>query len=159
MEKSTILGRIFLATEQERASELIKQFRPMLRSPRHVKSIFTAVNHEFADETPENRRLIFIACVYQSYQPLSFLPAIKSEENRTRQAAGKLPVGVRDEMSRCLGFNNPEMASHFKQFTEPQMKPFNTGPERPFKLKVMSIIAKFKVHSINADDHYYSMGL
>jgi hypothetical protein len=157
MEKSTILGRIFLATEQERASELIKQFRPMLRSPRHVKSIFTAVNHEFADETPENRRLIFIACIYQSYQPLSFLPAIKSEENRTRQAAGKLPAGVRDEMSRCLGFNNPEMCSHFKTQTESPMKPFNTGPERPFRIKVMSIIKKFKKYSINTDDHQFEM--
>lgn len=121
----------------------------MLKKVKFVEQIYNTVQEVFADDTFENRRLIFIAVCYQVYQPLSYLD----------QAAGKLPAGVRDEMSRCLSFVNPEMVNHYKTFTEPWLKPFNTGPERPFKTKVMSIVERFKAYSINAEDTQYSLGI
>lgn len=153
-ERERILGRVFLQMDYGKANEVLKQFRPMLSKPTHVAQIFEAVQDQFQDEAPEDRRLIFIASCYQIYQPLSFLEG--KEDNK---AQGKLPAGVRDEMSRCLEFNNPEMASHFKRFTEAWMKPFNTGPERPFRTKVMAIVERFKAFSMHKDDTQYQLAL
>lgn len=140
--------------DYNKADAILKQFRPLLNKPTFVSKIFEAVQTDFADETPENRRLIFIATTYQAYQPLSFL-----EDKQDKKAQGKLPTGVRDEMARCLSFTNSEMINHFKTFCEPHMKPDNNGVERPFKAKVMSIIEKFKCYSIHADELQYSLGL
>ena len=159
MDKSSIVGRVVMHSDYSTAQNILRQFTPMLKKAKFVEQIYAAVQSEFSEESYENRRLIFIATVYQVYQPLSFLPTSKRDDQKTKQAAGKLPAGVRDEIARCLGFNNPEMSSHYKQFCEPQMKPFNTGPERPFKTKVMQIVERFRSYSINPDDHYYSMGL
>lgn len=151
-ERERILGRVFMQMDYGKAIDTLKQFRPMLNKPSYVTHIFQAVQTEFENETPENRRLIFIACVYQIYQPLSFL-----EGKEDKKAQGKLPTGVRDEMSKCLEFNNPEMTSHFKRFTEAWMKPFNSGPERPFRTKVMEIVERFKVYSIHKDDTQFQL--
>lgn len=153
-ERERILGRVFMQMDYTTAIDTLKQFRPMLKKAEHVSSIFNAVEEQFQDDTAENRRLIFIAVCYQVYQPLSFLEG--KEDNK---AQGKLPAGVRDEMSKCLEFNNPEMTSHFKRFTEAWMKPFNSGPERPFRTKVMSIVERFRAFSIHADELQYSLGL
>jgi hypothetical protein len=149
MEKDKIIGRAFLQMDGQKAADILRKFQPMLCKSKYVEQIFAAVQEQFQDETYENRRLIFIATVYQVYQPLSFLD----------QTAGKLPAGIRDEMSRCLGFNNPEMVNHFKTFCEPQMKPFNNGPERPFKVKVMEIVERFRPYSIIQDDYQFKLGL
>lgn len=153
-ERERILGRVFMQMDYGTAMETLKQFRPMLKKSDHVQAIHQAVQEQFCQETPEDRRLIFIASCYQVYQPLSFF-----EGKEDKKAQGKLPAGVREEMSRCLEFNNPEMTSHFKRFTEAWMKPFNSGPERPFRTKVMSIVERFKQYSIHADDTQYSLGL
>lgn len=153
-ERERILGRVFMQMDYSKAIDTLKQFRPMLNKPNHVQDIFQEVQAQFQEETPENRRLIFIACIYQIYQPLSFL-----EGKEDKKAQGKLPAGVRDEMSRCLEFNNPEMTSHFKKFTESWMKPFNSGPERPFRSKVMSIVERFRQFSIHKDDTQYQLSL
>ncbi|SMC52660.1 hypothetical protein [Pedobacter nyackensis] len=153
-ETERILGRVFMQMDYGKAIDTLKQFRPMLKAASHVSNIYSEVQEQFLDESPENRRLIFIACVYQIYQPLSFL-----EGKEDKKAQGKLPAGVRDEMSRCLEFNNPEMTSHFKKFTESWMKPFNSGPERPFRTKVMSIVERFKAYSIHKDDTQFSLAL
>ena len=149
MDKDKIIGRAFLQMDHKKAADILNQFRPMLGHTKYVEQIFLVVQSQFQNESFENRRLIFIATVYQVYQPLSFLD----------HAAGKLPAGVRDEMSRCLGFNNPEMVNHFKTFCEPQMKPFNTGPERPFKVKVMEIVERFRQFSIIQDDYQPKLDL
>lgn len=149
MDKAKIIGRVLLQTDHSTADAILSQFRPMLRKTKFVEKIYNEVQNVFINETFENRRLIFIATIYQVYQPLSFLD----------EAAGKLPAGVRDEMARCLGFNNPEMCNHYKQFVEPPMKPYNTGPERPFKTKVMQIVERFKCFSINIEDSQFKLGL
>lgn len=159
MDKSSIVGRVLMHSDYSTAQNILKQFTPMLKKTKFVEQIYAAVQSEFSEESYENRRLIFIATVYQVYQPLSFLPTSKRDDHKTKQAVGKLPAGVRDEMARCLSFNNPEMVNHFKTFAEPQMKPFNTGPERPFKTKVMQIVERFKVYSINESDYQYNLGL
>lgn len=142
-----IIGRVLLQSDYAAAESILNKFRPMLKHVKHVAEIFKSVQEQFPEDTNENRRLIFIGVVYQAYQPLSYL------ENRSdNRVLGKLPTGVRDEMSRLLGFNNPELVNHFKVFTESQMKPFNNGPERPFKVKVMEIVERFKCFSINEDD-------
>lgn len=154
MTQAEIIGRVIMQTDYQKSESILQYFKPMLRHTKYVEQIFHSVQSEFSQETSENRRLIFIAVVYQVYQPLSFL------ENKTdKRAAGKLPAGVRDEIARCLNFTNSEMANHFKTFTEAQMKPFNNGPERPFKQKVMSIVERFKCFSINTSDTQFKMSL
>lgn len=154
MDKAVIIGRVLLQSDYSAAQSILSNFRPLLKKPLYVERIFNAVQNEFPDDTPENRKLIFIATVYQAYQPLSFL-----ENKSDKRAAGKLPTGVRDEIARCLGFVNSEMANHFKAQAEPFMKPFNNGPERPFKVKVMEIIEKFRCFSINPEDTQFKLGL
>ena len=147
MTRTEIVGRVLFQSDYNTAENILSQFRPMLKKPHFVEQIFNAVQEQFAEETPENRRLIFIGVTYQIYQPLSFL-----ENKQDKRAAGKLPAGVRDEIARCLGFVNSEMANHYKAQVEPWLKPFNNGPERPFKVKVMSVVEKFKCYSINPED-------
>lgn len=158
ISRASILGRIMLSTEYAKASELLKQFRPMLRSPQYVSNIYQAVQEVYATEDNETRRQIFISSVYQLYQPLSFLPALK-EEGKDAQAAGKLPAGVRDAIAACLGLNHPEEVNRFLQYASPWMRPFNTGPERPFRTKVMQIVERFRIYSVNREDTQYTLSL
>lgn len=152
MNDDVIIGRYQKQADPEKSRAILSRFKPMLKNPKHVEAIFHAVQEVYSDETWENRRLLFIASVYQSYQPLSYL---QSKEDG--KAAGKLPPGVRDEMARCLSFQNPEMANHFKSFTESWMKPEDNGMTRPFKVKVMAIVDRFKSLSIKPEDHQYQM--
>ena len=147
MDKAMIIGRVLMQSDYLAAENILSKFKPMLKKPHYVEQIFHTVQQSFPEETMENRRLIFIGVVYQVYQPLSFL-----ENKSDNRVAGKLPPGIRDEMARCLEFVNPEMCNHFKSQIEPWLKPFNTGPERPFKVKVMSIVEKYRCFSINSED-------
>lgn len=119
----------------------------MLVQQKFVERIYNEVQIVHENETAENRRLIFIATCYQIYCPISYLKVAKGE-----RTAGKLPQGIRDEIKRCLGFASAEMVNHYRSFTEPQMRPFNNGPERPFKIKVETVIEKFKQFSIRPED-------
>lgn len=154
MSPQEILGRVTMQSDPEKARLVISQFRNTLKDPRHVEQIFVQVQDAFSDETEDNRKLLFIGIVYQLYQPLSYLR--RKEDGK---ASGKLPIGVRDEMQRCLQVNNPETINALKIYVEPFLKPESNGVVRPFKQKVMSVVEKFKCFSIHADDHYYSMGL
>lgn len=151
---SEIIGRVLSQSNPEMARSIISQFRNTLKNPKYVEEIFKAVQSEFADESDENKRLIFIATVYQLYQPLSYLR--RKEDDK---ASGKLPIGVRDEMQKCLAFVNPEMINHHKYYVEPQMKPESNGVSRPFKSKVMSVVERFKCFSIHADDTQFKLSL
>lgn len=159
LDHSTILGRIFQATEYGKAKELLKQFTPMLKGTQHVGRIFNAVQEQYANESDHDRMLIFICACYQAYQPLSFLPTTKHDDAKTKQAAGKLPPGIRDEIARCLKLNHSEEVNRYLHFAMPFMRPFNTGPERPFRIKVMAIVERFKAYSIRPNELQMEMGL
>lgn len=152
LHKDVLIGRVFSQSNPELARTIVSQFRNTLKDPRYVQDIFDQVQEGFSDEDEHNRKLIFIATVYQLYQPLSYLR--RKEDDK---ASGKLPIGVRDEMQRVLAVNNPETINALKQYTEPTMKPESNGVIRPFKQKVMSIVEKFKCFSIHADDHQYNL--
>lgn len=154
MSPQEILGRVTMQSDPDKARLIISQFRNTLKDPKFVQSIYDQVQEAFSGEDDENRKLIFIACTYQLYQPLSYLR--RKEDGK---ASGKLPVGVRDEMQRVLQVNNPETINALKVYVEAPMLPNSNGVIRPFKEKVMSVVEKFKCFSIHADDHYYSMGL
>lgn len=143
-----------MQTDYLKADAILTEYRPVLRRTHYVQDIFNVVEDEFSNESSENRRLIFIATVYQLYQPLSFL-----EDKSDRRAKGKLPSGVRDEMARCLGFINSEMINHHKAYVEPYMKPDNNGVQRPFKAKVMSIVERFRCFSIHNVDTQFKLSL
>lgn len=152
MNDDVIIGRYQKQADPEKSRAILSRFKPMLKNPKHVEAIFHAVQEVYSDETWENRRLLFIASVYQSYQPLSYL---QSKEDG--KAAGKLPPGVRDEMARCLEYKNPEMCNFLKGYTEPQMKPDNNGVPRPFQAKVISVLERFKAFSVKAEDHQFNL--
>lgn len=147
-----IIGRVYSQTNPELARDIVTQFRRTLTNPKYVEQIYAQVNEFFQDESHETRKLIFIATCYQLYQPLSYLRR-KSDD----KASGKLPIGVRDEMQRCLQVNNPETINALKQYVESPMKPDSNGVIRPFKQKVMSIVERFKCYSVNADDSQYKL--
>jgi len=152
MTKAEIIGRVISYTDPERADEIVKKYRKMLKKPKYVEKIYEEVYEMYSEETMEDKRQIFIATIYQIYQPLSYL-----ENKEDGKAAGKLPPGIRDEMARCLGFVNPEMCNHYKTFTEAPMKPESNGVVRPFKVKVMDVVERFKPYSIHADDTQYKL--
>jgi len=152
MSPQELLGRVTMQSDPEKARLIISQFRNTLKDPRYVQDIFNQVNEGFPDEDLDTRKLLFIGVVYQLYQPLSYLR--RKEDGK---ASGKLPVGVRDEMQRCLQVNNPETINALKIYCEPWLKPENNGVIRPFKQKVMSVVEKFKCFSIHADDTQFNL--
>jgi len=154
LSSQEIIGRVYSQSNPEEARAIVTQFRRTLKDPKFVSDIFSKVNEVFADEDYDTRKLIFIATTYQLYQPLSYL-----RRKNDDKASGKLPVGVRDEMQKCLQVNNPETINALKTYVEAPMLPNSNGVIRPFKQKVMSVVEKFKVFSIHADDHQYSLGL
>lgn len=152
MRDEEIIGRVTMQTDFEKSQAILTKFRRMAKDPKHVDHLYNEVQSVYADETDEERRLIFIAVTYQLYSPLSYL-----QKKADGKASGKLPTGVRDEMSRCLGFVNSEMINHHKLYTDPGMKPFNNGVDRPLMGKVMVLVDRFKPLSINASDSQFKL--
>lgn len=152
LSKAEILGRVISQTNPEMAQEIISQFKRTLVNPKYVEKIYESVLDAFTEEDFETRKLIFISCVYQLYQPLSYL-----RRKEDAKASGKLPAGVRDEMQRVLGVNNPETINALKVYTESPMLPNSNGVIRPFKLKVMSVVDRFKVFSIHPEDTQFNL--
>lgn len=157
-ERERICSRYLMSTEPEKARQVIKMFRPTLKSPKLVPEIYRSVQTDFSEDSEDIKRDVFIAATIQLYNPLGFMFS-EDEIDHKKKAQGKLPAGVRDEVAKPLGFVNSEMVNHHKRFIEPFMDPFNSGPERPFKAKVMSIVERFKCYSINASDTQYQLSL
>jgi hypothetical protein len=155
MTKAEIIGRVTMQTDYEKSSAILDKYRSMAKKPKYVEHLYRDVQSIYADESSENRKLIFIAVCYQVYQPLCFLH--KKEDGK---ASGKLPTGVRDEMAKCLGFASSEMINHHKTQCSSWMKPeFTNGVERPFKQKVMLLVERFKPYSMNASDTQFKLSL
>jgi len=154
MTDAEILGRVTMQTDVDKAQAILSKFRKMAVAPKHVEHIYNDVQSVYSEESYEERRLIFIATIYQIYQPLTYL-----QKKSDGKACGKLPPGVRDEMARCLQFVNSEMINFHKEYTEPHMKPYNNGVQRPFYAKVMVLVDRFKPYSINASDSQFKLGL
>lgn len=155
MTQSEIIGRVLLQANPEMAREYAVKFRRTLNDPKYVQAIYDQVQSDLASESAEDRKDVFVATVYQLYQPLSFLRC--KDKDKEGKALGKLPVGVRDEMQRCIGANNPETVNAIKSFVEAPMKPESNGVVRPFKEKVMNVVEKFKCFSIHADDSQFKL--
>jgi len=155
LRDDVIAGRFIMATEPMKAYSIVQEFKPKAKHTRFVEHIYNDAMNTFADEGIEEVRSIFVACVYQIYQPLAFLSKITDEGDR---ACGKLPQGIRDEMARLTGFESPEMINYLKSRVDNWMKPQPKGtPERPFKTKVMILVERFLPHSINPSDTQIKM--
>ena len=148
-----IIGRVYCQSNPEEARIIVSQFRRMHKDPKHVEWILNKTKELYAStESDESLRDLFVAAVYQIYQPLSYLR--RKEDGK---ASGKLPVGVREEVQKFLGVNNPETVNSLKSYLESWMLPFAKGVERPFKNKVMQIVEAFKPYSINKEDSQYQL--
>ncbi|MDQ1139457.1 hypothetical protein [Pedobacter agri] len=154
LSSQEIIGRVYSQSNPEEARTIVSQFRRTLKDPALVQKVFDYVEQHFSDEDLDVRKLIFIGSVYQLYQPLSFLR--RKDDDK---ASGKLPVGVRDEMQRCLQVNNPETINALKVYVEAPMLPNSNGVVRPFKQKVMSIVERFKCYSIHKEDTQFTLAL
>lgn len=141
VNRDTIAGRIWARLNYSEYSNAMNKVKPMLRDKKYVKQIFEAV--QALDETEDKKRDLFIACVYQAYCPESYVDS----------NVAKLPWGIRDEISTCLGFSSAELVNHFREQMSPAMKPFNNGPDRPFRTKVLEIVEQFRKYSIIVDDY------
>ena len=142
MTKAERLGRVFMATNPQQAADTLEGFEQMANNAKYVESVWDDVNFVYAEDSEETKRDLFIGAMYQICEPLSFL-------DLDDKVAGKLPVGVRDEMKRCLGFEFAEMVNHYKDQISPKMNPENRGVERPFRNKVMVLVDRFRPLSIN----------
>ncbi|MCZ4244942.1 hypothetical protein [Pedobacter punctiformis] len=142
------VGRILKVLHPEMFEDLAVTHRETLKDPKYVQIIFDSVKENFPIEDEFNCMLLFIASCYQLYEPLSFffLPG--------EGVSAKLPAGVRDEMSRCLNFNNPEMVNAYKGYCDSPMKPNNNGVVKPFYKKVMTVVDLFEPFSIHKDSQY-----
>jgi len=152
MHKDVLVGRVFAQTNPEEARVIVSQFRRMHKDPKHVLWVFNKTQELFAHESDSSKRDLFVAAVYQIFQPLSYLR--RKEDGK---ASGKLPIGVREEVQKLLGVNNPETVNSLKSYLESWMLPYANGVERPFKRKVMQIVEAFKPFSINADDSQHKL--
>lgn len=158
MNKSEIVGKYIRSTSPNEADRIVGEFTAILRDPSLVEKIYNHIEEHYSHEDREHRRLLFIGCTYQAFQPLSYLPRIKGDSD-TAQAAGKLPVGVRDEMKRCLGLANAESVNGYKYQTEPWLKPESNGVIRQFKVDVMKVVDQFRCYSNDKNVLQFKMEL
>jgi hypothetical protein len=116
--------------------EIEEAITPMLSDTAHIPALLQAVRcqHPNFDET--DTRILFTACVYEIYCPASFLP----------KAAMRLPVGIRDEMARVLGYGNPENINSWKGIADAYMK------GKSFRSRVDAIKDEFRCFSVRAQD-------
>lgn len=108
----------------------------MLSDVQHIAGLYQAVKdaHPNFDET--DVRILTVAVIYDSYCPASFLP----------KAAMKLPIGVRDEAARVLGYSNPENINSWKGIASAYIK------GREFRKRVEAIKDLFRQYSVRPGD-------
>ncbi|AMR34171.1 hypothetical protein A0256_23320 [Mucilaginibacter sp. PAMC 26640] len=136
MNKQTIVGRSLAQIQPDLYKQIEDSVTPMLVDTAHIKSLLHAVrtSHPAFDET--DVRILTVAVIYDSYCPASFLP----------KAAMKLPIGVRDEAARVLGYSNPENINNWRSIASAYIK------GRDFRARVDAIKAQFKQFSSRPSD-------
>lgn len=128
-----VISRYLHQTNPGMYREIEEAITPMLTDLAHIPSLLQAVRlaHPSFDET--DTRILFVAVVYDAYCPASFLP----------KAAMKLPIGVRDEAARVLGYANPENINSWFGISKAYIK------GKSFRSRVDSIKDQFKQFSNN----------
>jgi hypothetical protein len=116
------LGRIIQALHPEMVKEILNDFTPLTDDLAIIPEMYHAMNGIFPDLEDFDRKVLFIALVYRSFAPQTFLPPILREDGKDRLPIGKLPAGVRDKIAQQLGFVNSEMANHYKAYAEAHVK-------------------------------------
>jgi len=116
------IGRIIQALHPEMVREILNDYTPLTADQALIPDLYHAMNGIFPDLQDFDKKVLFIAIVYRCFAPQSFLPPFKEENGKDRIAVGKLPAGVRDKISQCLGFRNSEMSNHYKTFGEAHIK-------------------------------------
>ena len=144
MSPYEIVGRYYSQFNPEHFKEIELDYTGILKNPKYVPQIQKAIFDNYQEESDKSKNELFVATCYQLYAPLSYL-----RKKQDKKAIAKLPVGVRDEIQKCLGCNNPESVNSEKGYVESYMRPFNNGVTPPFKKKVMDVVETFKCYSNN----------
>lgn len=133
MQIQTVIGRSLAIMDPDTYKKYLDSVTPMLSDTRFIEDIYLAIktNHPTFDET--DTRIIFVATVYDCYCPASFLP----------KATMKLPIGVRDEAARILGYDNPENINSWRNIASAYIK------GKSFRARVDAIKDQFKQYSVN----------
>jgi len=141
--------------------QLVRMASPML-DKKHIDKVNLIYKNTCdlhrATEDSYTLGLIFIGATYSVFCPASKIPATK-QDGKDATAAAKLPVGVRDIMAGLLGLKHPEEVNRLKKYTESWLRPFYTGPKRPFEVKVDAVVDTMRPYSINKWDHQYEMAI
>lgn len=136
MDQRIVVARALAQLNPNLYREYQDQVTPMLTNTRHIADMLQAIqsNHPELDQT--DTRIFFTALVYDAYCPASFLP----------KAAQRLPIGIRDEAARVLGYSNPENINSWRGIAAAYMK----NPK--FRLRVNAIKETFKQFSVRKED-------
>lgn len=138
MDKFKLAGRALAQLDYEAFSSIMQDVIPMLEDKSHIEAIYASVQTEFASEEDYMRKVLFVATIYDCYCPGSFFA----------KSIMKMPAGIRDEVSKCMGYENPEMVNYFVD----RAKPFLKFREKSFGQKVAHIKEMFKQYSLNPLD-------
>jgi hypothetical protein len=161
MKAEVYAARILRYTDPGRYEEFVRKASPMLNAKHvgRVKQIYDNTVSLYASTLPKQEvNDIFIGATYSVFCPVSFIPAHKTD-GKDATAVGKLPVGVRDIMAECIGLKHAEEVNRLKSYISSWLRPFYTGPKRPFELKVDAVVDTMRPYSINQWDHQYEMAI
>ena len=161
MKAEVYAARILRYTDPGRYEEFVRKASPMLNAKHvgRVKQIYDNTVAIYGSTHPTQEvNDIFIGATYSVFCPVSFIPAHKTD-GKDATAVGKLPVGVRDIMAECIGLKHAEEVNRLKSYISSWLRPFYTGPKRPFELKVDAVVDTMRPYSINKWDHQYEMAI
>lgn len=110
--RASIMAKALSVLHPEIAEELSNRIMPLSTDLSLIQDILIYVDlvHETMDLA--DKIILFIIVAHKIYDPASLIG----------KNISKLPIGIRDEIAKCAGFNSPEMVSHYKKFGIPLLK-------------------------------------
>lgn len=136
MNTQTIISRVLQHRNYALYQQLQEEVTPMLTDLSHISEIYQVVQDMFPDFDARDKQIYFTSCVYYFYCPASFVGA----------KVQKLPIGIRDEAAKVLGYSNPENINAIRSIGEVYMKsPVKRG-------KIEQVKEYFKKYSVRQMD-------
>ncbi|RQO79160.1 hypothetical protein DBR40_05425 [Pedobacter sp. KBW01] len=136
MNTQTIISRVLQHRDYALYQQLQEEVTPMLKDLTHIAEIYQVVQDMFPDLDSRDKQIYFTSCVYYFYCPASFVGA----------KVQKLPIGIRDEAAKVLGYANPENINAIRSIGEVYMKsPVKRG-------KIEQVKEYFKKYSVRNMD-------
>ncbi|NII81708.1 MULTISPECIES: hypothetical protein [unclassified Pedobacter] len=135
-QEGLIISRVLAHRNYALYAALQEEVTPMLTDLHYIKEVQEVVNSMFPDLDARDKQIYFASCVYYFYCPASFVGT----------KVQKLPIGIRDEAAKVLGYTNPENINALRTIGEVYMK----NPTK--RARIEQVKEYFKKYSVRDMD-------